>query len=397
MRTIKKILLFRQENICNDLLNTLTDYVAEQLRCRKIEYDFIDISKEQGEVLKDMERTISGEFDAALAFNAMGQQDVMINGENIYDHYGIPFYNYIVDHPMDHFGALQSNCENYHVICMDRDHVDLIRDYFPNIRSAHFLPLGAVPVKSDKRLAVREREYDIVFTGGYLPQRSKDLLEVFEGYPDPQRTILLKLIERLLEKDSLDIRGGLKEVLLELYGIQETEPDEVLNVMRAVQGANLFMRTYVREQVLQQLMRTDLSFHIFGNGWKERMATANPGMSFHPGVPFGGTGEIFDHAKIVLNIMPWFKNGTHDRIASAMLHGAVALTDHSRYLDELPDDIMFCYEIMKPEQLEAQIREMLNNEKELQSVADRGFRYAKTHMTWEQNVSKLMEIMGENL
>lgn len=39
-------------------------------------------------------------------------------------------------------------------------------------------------------------------------------------------------------------------------------------------------------------------------------------------------------ARIALNVMPWFKDGAHDRVFTAMLQGTAALTDDSRYLRE---------------------------------------------------------------
>ena len=42
--------------------------------------------------------------------------------------------------------------------------------------------------------------------------------------------------------------------------------------------------------------------------------------------------EAVQNARLSLNLMPWFKDGAHDRIFTAMLQQTVALTDDSRYL-----------------------------------------------------------------
>lgn len=39
-------------------------------------------------------------------------------------------------------------------------------------------------------------------------------------------------------------------------------------------------------------------------------------------------------AKVSLNVMPWFKDGAHDRVFNSILNGAVCVTDPSRYLEE---------------------------------------------------------------
>ena len=43
----------------------------------------------------------------------------------------------------------------------------------------------------------------------------------------------------------------------------------------------------------------------------------------------------------VLNVMPWFKSGIHDRVLNAMYNGAVSITDYIAYsldrIEALPD------------------------------------------------------------
>ena len=51
-----------------------------------------------------------------------------------------------------------------------------------------------------------------------------------------------------------------------------------------------------------------------------------------------GCLQQISRAKISLNVMPWFKDGAHDRVFNSMLNGAVCLSDGSRYLDECLKD-----------------------------------------------------------
>lgn len=44
-------------------------------------------------------------------------------------------------------------------------------------------------------------------------------------------------------------------------------------------------------------------------------------------------------AKIVMNFMPWFKDGSHERIYNSMLNGAVCLTDPSLFLEKYHKDM----------------------------------------------------------
>ncbi len=47
-----------------------------------------------------------------------------------------------------------------------------------------------------------------------------------------------------------------------------------------------------------------------------------------------GCLKAISQAKISLNVMPWFKEGAHDRVFNSMLNGAVCFTDWSLYFEE---------------------------------------------------------------
>ena len=390
---IEKMLLFRVDSICNNILNSFSEFVEEQLRHIGVRCDYVDLTKSSAEALNDLTQKLEERYDVALAFNAGGVQNININDENIFDHYGVSFFNYIVDHPADHYTSLTEHGNNYHVLCMDANHEELIRDFCPRIRSVHFLPLGGLSTTGEIR-PLKEREYDVVFTGGFLSQTPRELLEVFKSFPSPQKDILFYMIDFLLDDSKKDAYEALCYVLKDKYGIEKIEPEMRREYMKLMQGVQMFMRTYPRESILRHLLASDLNFHIFGNGWKERMGDYCTNTVFHQGVLFRETGQIYDRAKIVLNILPWFKHGTHDRIASGLLHGAAVLTDQSTYLEKMPQECITFYDAMKPEKMVDQIKTMLQNESYLQGKADHGYNYAKEHLTWKQNVEKMLDIMS---
>ena len=76
---------------------------------------------------------------------------------------GIPFINYIVDHPLDHIYDMKNVPKEYYVICMDREYVEFIKSYLHEVKDAFFLPLGGIQNKNS--IGPVDREYDVVFTG----------------------------------------------------------------------------------------------------------------------------------------------------------------------------------------------------------------------------------------
>ena len=57
------------------------------------------VEQPNNEILKSIKEE---GYDAVLAFNAVGQQNYIYDDRNLWDSMGIPFVNYIVDHPQMH-------------------------------------------------------------------------------------------------------------------------------------------------------------------------------------------------------------------------------------------------------------------------------------------------------
>ena len=98
-------------------------------------------------------------------------------------------------------------------------------------------------------------------------------------------------------------------------------------------------------------------------------------------------------ARLALNILPWFKDGAHDRIFTAMLQRTAVISDPSRYLEEQftdGEDIAF----FSPEhigKLPEQIDRLLADEARLLRIAERGYQKAVRLHTWERRVELVQE------
>lgn len=95
-------------------------------------------------------------------------------------------------------------------------------------------------------------------------------------------------------------------------------------------------------------------------------------------------------AKISLNIMPWFKEGAHDRVYSGMLSGSVVLSDRSRYMDETIKEGVCFFDLKEPESLLRKTDEILNQEERSRKIAQEGRAYAEKQHTWEERTNVLI-------
>ena len=92
---------------------------------------------------------------------------------NVWEYYGIPYLNILMDHPLHYEKPLRLAPETSVVLCTDRNHVKYIRRYFKNIHQVDFLPHAGVELGS-RHKPLAERGIDVCFSTNstYLRQFS---------------------------------------------------------------------------------------------------------------------------------------------------------------------------------------------------------------------------------
>lgn len=332
-------------------------------------------------------------FDAAIAFNSCGQHETTMEGQNIYEYMHVPFYNWILDHPCEHSENIISDLRNYHIICIDRDHVNFIRRYYPSIAGVSFIPLGAFCQNYERSYeAFRKREYNVIFTGSLL---SLDELGVeISELPLKYRKISTDIIERMIDDRNCTNETALRYAL-QNYGI-DAGRDEMRKYAFITRKTNPFVRAYIREEVIRYLAQNGLEIDVFGSGWE--VLKNRGGLTLHGAITYEQSVELCKAARICFNVMPLFKDGLHDRIPTAMLGGAVVMTDSSGFVDEyfVTEGInkeLLKYDINHPELVAEQISDVLLDSEELYSISQRGFQKAQQGLTWDDRVDELIELM----
>jgi len=393
------ILLFKRSAINHNSLNQWIERIEEQLMKHGVSSIIIDMTDEKlgekvGVCLNHQK------IDATLTVNAIGQQNWGAEGTNssIWDVLNIPFINWIVDHPLEHCSDLDSSSLNYNIICIDDNHRKFIERYYPRVRNAFFLPLGGL---GDRSIPVEEfedfekRKYPIVLSAGLLePDSVKSQLLTL---PEDIREIAIKWTDYMEGHLQLAPEEALREVIsLKYAGVPF--PDEMfIEIAKICSSAVLYIRTWIRKRIVDVLVRSGLEFHLFGSGWDDLlMKYPNNHVTVHGDVPISEMPEIMRSTKLALNIMPMFKAGTHDRIATAQLNGAAVLTDTNDYIDSLyKDDEIFKYSLNDIEELPSLISSLIQDEKTLFGVALNGQRKAKESMSWDSTGEYLIDIVNK--
>ena len=392
---MKKVLLFQTSNVCHGILSFLNQKIADSLRLNNIQCDVIKSKENDYESINELRLYLKKGYDAAIAFNQTFLQNITISdGKSVFDEYHVPFYNYIVDYPMGYSEYTDVKCKDYHVICVDLDHVDQVRKYCPSIKDVSFLPIGGIETDTEQLIPHNSRPYDIVFYAGYEKMKLKEMLAYFGGLPDPYPILLLNMIDCMIANRDYDNEKALKKVLKDVFNIKDMAVEEFRKLLVATAEVSLFMRTYIREEVVRTLVDSSVPLHLFGDGWEQRVGRGRGQTIFHDGVDYNKIFDVLGQSKMVINVFPWFKNGSNERVANGMLRKTAVLSDKSKYLEKCPKGIMYRYDINAISKLPDIILSILANESDMIETTERGYSYAKQNMTWERMIEKLLSILN---
>lgn len=100
-----------------------------------------------------------------------------------------------------------------------------------------------------------------------------------------------------------------------------------------------------------------------------------------------------------MNVMPWFKDGAHDRVFNTLLNGALLLSDDSIYLREILKDGGNCilYNLENIEQMPERIKALLADEEKMQRMIDKGYEMARSAHTWAHRADFLSDLIEDGV
>lgn len=231
---------------------------------------------------------------------------------------------------------------------------------------------------------------DVLFTGAYLVDDSTEYH--VQGLGEGLKQMWLDCYDLLCTDTSLTLEAGMERCLAKRGA---TLPEEDLrDMIRLFQDMDGILRSRARAEVIRTLANADVKVHIYGEGW-QFLDCKQENLILHERIPFDETIPLIADAKIVLNVMPWFKSGVHDRVYSAMLNESVCLTDGSEFVARTLTDgrEALIYSLEHLQELPGKVRHYLQRPRELKEIAARGYAYAKDTQTWRYRAGQLAEII----
>lgn len=322
---------------------------------------------------------------AAVSFNFDGcsGEDYLIDsqGINFFEAREIPLINIVVDHPFYYHKFLPYLPKDYTQVSIDRDHEAYLKRFFPKIKRGPFLPLAGTSLWTKETLPTwEERPVDIVFTGNYSPP--SDLNHVLDRVNEEYGRFYRDIIQDFVEHPHLGMHQGIIRHLME--EVEDIDEDGLRDTMPNMIMIDLYVRHYFRGEVVKTLVDAGLKVHCFGAGW-ERLECKHPENIVNGNVLESlGCLQQISKAKVSLNVMPWFKEGAHDRVFNSMLNGSVCVTDWSNYMTEILEDekdVVF-YELDDLPALPDKIRTLLSNRNHWEEMQQNAYDTAAKAHTW---------------
>ncbi len=388
---MKKVILFRGGV---ETLEYFSQQIGESLTAAGYEVFIFDIQDMFGSFTELLMFCEYGEA-VLITFNFIG-----LSGESIFlserglffDEYGIKCMNIVVDHPFYYHKQLRKLPNDYIQFCIDRTHIEYMKRYFSSVKLGGFLPLAGTEIcRKTGTLKAAQRTMDIIFTGNYTPPNTfdKEINRLGTEYAEFYHGIIDDLITNTEQTmDEVFVRHIKAD-------IPRTSDEDLKKCMENMIFIDLYVRFYMRGKAVKMLADNGFKVHVFGNGF-DRIEYKHP-----ENVILGGSVKSIvclrklAKARLSLNVMPWFKDGAHDRVFSAALNGAVNITDGSRYLHEIftgTDDVCF-YELNHMEKLPELTERLLTDNDLIDSMAEQAYQSSKIH-TWSERAKVLEQYIS---
>lgn len=323
-----------------------------------------------------------------ITFNFIGLSGEEVfqepDGTNFFDKRGIACVNYLVDHPAYYPKQFQNLPKRYMQLCVDREHVRFTNTYYPKVRYPAFLPLAGSRAK--EMVPYKKRQQEIVFAGNYTPPET--FLPFQNRLGKEENAFYQEMIDYFVENPDTGLTEGISRFFCRDFpDIKKQElRDGIINTM----FVDLYIRFYFRGAVIKQLAEHGFPVHLYGSGWDKLNTKRKDNLILHGPADTEGCLRAMSRARISLNVMPWFKEGAHDRVYSGMLSGSVVLSDESRYMNETISKEACFYNLGNMESLPGIADEILSKEEKSAEIAEMGEAFATEKHTWKNRTDVLV-------
>lgn len=357
----------------------------------------IDV-KDDKKAYSELSKVLQYHVDFSFVFNNMGMKvSNSITGENVFEKEKIPVYDYMFDHPMYFNADFDYTPSNYIVTCVDKNHVKYVKRFYPKVKECFFLPLGSEEIFSENIIPFKDRKIEALYVGSVkdaprelVDDFSKIVCDFLHAHTDYTTEDAIEECFKGLSEEEM------KKCFPVLAGKLDNKNADDATIKKLVEHYNfcdLMINSFYRKKLVEELVAGGIHVDVYGNGWDDLIAENSEYFHYKGLVPQEECIRQMQNTKFVLNSMPWFKDGTHDRIYNAFLAHSVCVTDPSKYMTENfqdGEDIVY-YSLDHMKKLPQIIREYEADEEKCQRIIDNGYGKTALEHSWQARVITLLE------
>lgn len=355
--------------------------LAEALERQGVATKIIDVDENtlSPELIQDLRHF---EPDLTASFNTLLP---MSDGRFLSDFLKIPHWSILVD-PL--FYSLQYMRSPYSWIsCVDRTDVAYMKGM--GFERGFFFPHG---VERELEPGNEKRSFEVVFFGTCYDYES--LRTSWQQRLSPE---IAKVMDDAIEIFSSDMHVSLADALAKAWGLSKLDPSQA-----DFPSLFYYLDNYTRGKDRVELIRAihDVPVHVFGDlsrdnvaailGWRQYLKNQK-NVTIHPSVLYGEALQILKQSKFCLNSMPFFKDGSHERVLIGLASGALPITTENLYFQEKfqsGKELLF-YPLNQHSTINEPLHRLLADEPARQAIAHAGRVKVMQNDTWDERAKMI--------
>lgn len=317
-------------------------------------------------------------------------------GENVWEKHGIWCIDILVDHPLYYHDEISNLPSKSALLCVDINHMKYVERFYPNIRAIGMMAHGGRCIY-DSIKPIDKRSIDILYAGALtiedygnfrphvVGNDEKEIQLIEEAYND--------IYQLMINNPKMTYEYAVESYLQQNHIAYDDKI--LLEYLRYFVRAEKHAVSYYRANMIKNIACSGLPITICGGRWDKLDWINLPNVTYIGVVSPLEVLDLMADAKIVVNSMPWFKNGSHERVYNGMLQGAVVVTDKSMYFSNI-SSMIEQVELSELAELPSIIRGLLDNPDRMQKMADAAVEYSKNNDSWECRAKEISEAFFVN-
>ncbi|MCR5175310.1 MAG: glycosyltransferase [Anaerovibrio sp.] len=387
----KKILIYTTE-LGHPSMKRITNDIVQGFAQLGLELVLADIN-DASVMLGARHLLLNDQISFSVGVNNTGKYMVDNDGHCLYEYLDVPFVSIMLDAPYnvatDDIGF---PCRNHYVCVLDKTHQEALKICYPRTHFAGsmLLPLGGSSSANEDEIFSSDRLLDVVYSatiyhgGDFKPAWAEDDTNPFvvKILKDVVDYMLMYPVSML---DAFD-------VVLEDRGL--CGKDYINKFTPYMFSLFFYVKHRRRYNALEALSREGITVDVYGSGW-ELVPFADK-LRLHGETPYEEVLEAISKAKVVFQDQAEFNNGGHDRVFTAMLHGAAVVSEYSTYLEQKfeADKDIYLFDWKNISSRLQIVKDLISDESMRLSTAISAYGKASAHHRWVNRAAGIMEMMS---